>query len=117
MANREQRVNLSVDASLELCIQTLKARGYQTTLFGERRLLCVKRSRQDAYVLPIEILLEAFSRYETKITIGAKPSERSLPWESTEEVGALAELLAHQATVDTRQPAAFPLNALQVCIV
>lgn len=117
MLSHEQRVNLSVDASLELCIQTLKERGYHTTLFGERRLLCVKRSQQAAYVLPIEILLEAFSRYETKITIGAKRSERSLPWESVEEVGALADLLAHQATIDAERPAAFPLNALQVCIV
>jgi hypothetical protein len=89
-------------------------------LFGERRLLCVKRSRQKKHVLSLEILLEAFSRYETKITIGAKSCEGSLPWESTEEtaeeVAELAQLLVRQSTAQTRQPAAFPLNALQVCI-
>jgi hypothetical protein len=118
--NRVQRVNLSVDASLELSMRLLKTRGYQTTLFGERRLLCVKRSRQKNHVLSLEILLEAFSRYETKITIGAKSCEGSLPWESTEEtaeeVAELAQLLVRQSTAQTRQPAAFPLNALQVCI-
>lgn len=117
MLTRVQRVNMSADASLTLCLETLKAKNYQTTIFGARRLLCVKRSQTANCVLTVELLIEAFSRYETKLTISGNLSESRLQEEMIGEVFGIADALAKDASSDTHVPAAFPLNALQVCIV
>lgn len=117
MLTRVQRVNLSVDASLTLCLETLKAKNYQTTLFGERRLLCVKRSQTANCILTVEVLIEAFSGYETKLTINGNLFEPVVQWEVIGEVFGIADALAENSKTDAQLPAAFPLNALQVCIV
>jgi len=117
MLTRVQRVNMSVDASLKLCLETLKARNYQTTIFGARRLLCVKRAQSANRALTVELLIEAFSHYETKLTISGNLSESRLHEEMTGEVSGIADALAENAKSDTQLPPAFPLNALQVCIV
>jgi hypothetical protein len=117
MLTRVQRVNLSVDASFALCLETLKAKNYQTTIFGARRLLCVKRSRTADCVLTVEVLIEAFSRYETKLTLNGKLTDPSLQWEVIGDVFNIADTLAENARTQVQPPAAFPLNALQVCIV
>ncbi len=116
MLTRVQRVNLSADASLALCLETLRAKNYQTTIFGARRLLCVKRSQHANCVLNIEVLIEAFSRYETKITICGNLSDPSLQWEVIGEVFGIADTLEENAKTQIYQPAAFPLHAMQVCI-
>ncbi len=116
MLTRVQRVNLSADASLALCLDTLKARNYQSTIFGARRLLCVKRSPYANCVLNVEVLIEAFSRYETKITICGNLSHPSLQWEVIGEVFSIADALGENAKAQIQQPAAFPLHAMQVCI-
>ena len=117
MLSRLQRVKLSVDTSLTLCLQTLKSRNFQTTIFGSRRLLCVKRSQQGNCVLNIELLIEAFSRNETTITISGNVSDPSLQWEVIGEVFSIADMLADGAIGEMQQPAAFAVNSLQVCIV
>ena len=116
MLTRFQRVNLTVDASLALCLETLKLRNYQTTIFGERRLLCVRRAPQTGCVITVEILIEAFSRYETKITVCANLGDPSLQWEVIGEVLCIADMIGARARNQPEQPAAFPLNAIQVCI-
>ncbi len=116
MLTRFQRVNLNVDASLALCLETLKLRNYQTTMFGERRLLCVRRSPHTACAITVEVLIEAFSRYETKITVCSNLPDPSLQWEVIGEVLCIADMLGERARYQLPQPAAFPLNALQVSI-
>src|SRR5262245_39657443 len=81
MLTRVQRVKLGVDATLTLCVETLKSRNYQTTIFGARRLLCVKRSQHASCTINLEVLIEAFSHYETKITISGNLSDPALQWE------------------------------------
>lgn len=116
MLTRVQRVNLSADASFALCLEALRARNFQTTIFGERRLLCVKRSLHADCVLNIEVRIEAFSRYETKITICGNLSDPSLQWEVIGEVFTIADMLVEKEKKQFAQPAAFPLHAMQVCI-
>lgn len=117
MLTKVERLNFGVETSLNVCIQALKERNYQITIFGERRLLCVKRSQQKDFVLTLEIVFEAFSRYETNVTLIGKQSERSLAWEVNSEVNEIAAGLNAGSQARNRQPAQFPLNALQVCIV
>ncbi len=116
MLTRVQTVKLSADASLTLCLETLKLRSYQTTMFGERRLLCVRRSLQTGCVITVEVLIEAFSRYETKITVCTNLGDPSLQWEVIGEVLCIADMIGARARNQPEQPAAFPLNAIQVCI-
>ncbi len=116
MLTRVQRVKLSADASLTLCLQTLKARNYQTTIFGARRLLCVKRSQLASCVLNLEVFIEAFSQNETKITVRGNISDPLLQWEVIGEVFGIADTLAESVTNQSQIPAAFPLNSMQVCI-
>ena len=116
MLTRFQRVNLNVDASLALCLETLKMRNYQTTIFAERRLLCVRRSPHTDLAITVEVLIEAFSRYETKITVFSNLPEASRQWEVIGEVLCIADMIGDRARYQPQQPAAFPLNSLQVCI-
>ncbi|MCC7531695.1 MAG: hypothetical protein IT342_24540 [Candidatus Melainabacteria bacterium] len=116
MLTRAQTVKLSADASLTLCLKTLKTRNYQTTIFGSRRLLFVKRSQHANCILNFEILIEAFSQYETKITISGNFSEPSLQWEVIAEVFTIADTLMENASTNSQQPAAFPPNPMQACI-
>ena len=117
MLTRAQRVKLSVDATFALCLDTLKSRNYQTTIFGARRLLCVKRSKQASCVINVEVLIEAFSHHETKITITGNLTDPALQGEVIGEVFAIADQLVDVSRIQTQQPSAFPLNSLQVCIV
>ncbi len=117
MLIKTQKINLSVDNSLTMCLTALKARKYQTKIFAGRLLLCVKRSQQKDCVLTMEILMEAVSHYETKVTIIGKLTGLSLPWELPSEVCDVAESLEAKAQMQTTHPAAFPFDSLQVCIV
>lgn len=118
MLTRVQRVNLSVEESLALCLETLKTKNYQTTIFGARRILCVKRSHKANFVVTVEVIIEAFSRYETNLTICGNLSDPGAEWEVIGEVFCIADSLSENARLRSHvhTPAAFPLNALQVCI-
>lgn len=117
MLTRVQRVKLGADATLTLCVETLQSKKYQTTIFGARRLLCVKRSQQAGCTINLEFLIEAFSHYETKITICGNLSDSALQWEVIGEVFGIADQLVENSKCRAPLMAAFPINALQVCIV
>lgn len=117
MLTRVQRVKLGADETLTLCGETLKSKNYQTTIFGARRLLCVKRSQQANCTVNLEVLIEAFSHHETKITISGNLSDPALQREVIGEVFGIADQLVENSKFKAPQMAAFPINALQVCIV
>lgn len=117
MLTRLQKVKLGVDATLTLCLETLKARNYQTTIFGARRLLCVKRAQHAGCTINLEVLIEAFSHHETRITITGNLSDPALQWEMIGEVFSITDQLVETSKYQSQQLPAFPLNALQVCIV
>lgn len=116
MISRVQNINSAIDISMSCCIEILRDRSFQTTFYGERRVLCVKRSCEEGRVVTIDILLEAISRYQTQITITGKLTERSSLSELATEVAQIADILHERGTSVMPQPSAFPLHTLQVCI-